>query len=285
MHVTTTISATTTISTSTSTTVNTASGYVIVSPSPCPLSSPAGAVIGESDAAFSAANGGLQYHQYANAQYIIQNATSGPLFVDLSSSNSVSISDANGDTLIIYANGTFEAFASTCEISVVGSGPVAGSSRKAKKDTLKERQSSSFCTDLKAFCNSPIGVALIALASNRFCIVVAADIGADILGGLGFLTNVLGPEVGLPATIGGVILGAKIGTDICAVATALIAYGLCNACPSPTKGGCGFGTLSCNGKPCQDILSDPNNCGACGNVVRSSFCIHPFKSDDIEHEC
>lgn len=282
---TTTISATKTASPSTNTAVNTASGYVIVSPSPCPPSAPAGAVIGQSDSKFSAANGGLQYQQYGNAQYIIQNATSGPLFVDLSSSNSVSISDAKGDTLVIYANGTFEAFAGSCEISVVGSGPVTSSSRKVKRSPLEERQSSSFCTDLKSFCNSPIGVALIALASNRFCIVVAADIGADILGGLGFLTNVLGPEVGIPATIGGVILGAKIGTDICAVATSLIAYGLCNACPDPTKGECSFGTLKCNGKDCQDILSDPNNCGACGNVVSTSAFNHSFKPGCLEHIC
>ncbi|KIN07009.1 hypothetical protein OIDMADRAFT_46918 [Oidiodendron maius Zn] len=33
--------------------------------------------------------------------------------------------------------------------------------------------------------------------------------------------------------------------------------------PTPT---CAAGTLSCNGGPCQDVLSDPNNCGVCGNV-------------------
>lgn len=30
---------------------------------------------------------------------------------------------------------------------------------------------------------------------------------------------------------------------------------------------CRPGTITCNGGPCQDALSDPKNCGKCGNVV------------------
>lgn len=32
---------------------------------------------------------------------------------------------------------------------------------------------------------------------------------------------------------------------------------------------CSVGQASCNGGACQDILSDPNNCGTCGNVCGS----------------
>jgi len=38
---------------------------------------------------------------------------------------------------------------------------------------------------------------------------------------------------------------------------------------SPT---CPAGTLSCNGGACQDILSDPDNCGTCGNKCVSGVC-------------
>ncbi|KAK6514580.1 hypothetical protein TWF281_004778 [Arthrobotrys megalospora] len=37
---------------------------------------------------------------------------------------------------------------------------------------------------------------------------------------------------------------------------------------------CGPGTLSCNNGPCQDVLSDPSNCGACGNVCPSGTCVN-----------
>ncbi|EGX45535.1 hypothetical protein AOL_s00169g141 [Orbilia oligospora ATCC 24927] len=37
---------------------------------------------------------------------------------------------------------------------------------------------------------------------------------------------------------------------------------------------CGPGTLSCNNGPCQDVLSDPYNCGACGNTCESGTCIN-----------
>ncbi|RVD89072.1 uncharacterized protein DFL_000094 [Arthrobotrys flagrans] len=37
---------------------------------------------------------------------------------------------------------------------------------------------------------------------------------------------------------------------------------------------CGPGTLSCYGGPCRDVLSDPNNCGACGNKCGSGSCVN-----------
>lgn len=226
----------------------------------------------KSDATFSAANGGLQYQQYPNSQFIIQNATSGPFIVDLSSSSSVSISDTDGDTLIIYANGTFEAFAGSCEIEIVGSGLAASSSSKGKRSALERRQSLDFRNDVKSFCSSTIGQVIIGLVSTGLCNAVGLKIGADIGAGIGFLGNVFGPEVGIPTTIAGVILGKKFSSYICSAATTLLGIELCEACPS--SGSCSFGTLSCNGGPCQDVLSDPNNCGPCGNIV-SAFLILP----------
>jgi len=35
---------------------------------------------------------------------------------------------------------------------------------------------------------------------------------------------------------------------------------------------CDEGTESCGGGPCQDILSDPNNCGGCGVTCPSGVC-------------
>ena len=250
--------------------MNTSAGYIIVSPSSCPPSTPSGTVVGQSDATFSAANGGLQYQQYENSQFIIQNATSGTFFVDLSSSTSITISDTDGDTLIIYANGTFEAFAGSCEIEVVGSGLAVSSSSSGKRSALERRQSSALCSDVKSFCESEIGKFIITIVSTGVCNALGTQIGVEIGAGIGFLGNIFGPEVGLPTTLLGAFLGGKFSSYICAAATFLLSEGLCNACPD--NGLCGFGTLSCNGGPCQDILSDPNNCGACGNVV-STFPI------------
>jgi hypothetical protein len=246
--------------------------------------------VGQSDETVVAENGGLQYKQYPNSQFVIQDDNSGPFFVDLSVSSAVTISDADGDTLIIYANGTFEAFAGACELEIVGSGLAASSSSKAKRDAchLEKRQSSSaFCNDVQAFCNSAIGVFIEGAAGSALCAAVGADVGADvgaeIGGGIGFLGNVFGPEVRTPTTILGVVLGeavgtflaTKLGSTLCGGATSLLASKLCAACPSGTS--CGSGTLSCNGGPCQDIVSDPNNCGACGNVA-SAFPIRPSKA-------
>jgi hypothetical protein len=234
-------------------------------------------LIGQSNASFSAANGGLQYTQYSNSQFIIQDANSGPFFVDLSSSSMLVISDTNGDTLIIYANGTFEAFAGNCELEIVGTWTDTGSSSKEKRNALERRQSSSeLCNDLQLYCNSRLGVLFSSLAGGFLCASIGAELGADIGGGIGFLGNILGPEVGIPTTLLGVYLGGplgsfiagRIGQTLCAGATGLLADSLCKSCP-PT---CGFGTITCNGGLCQDALSDPNNCGKCGNVV-SAFPI------------
>ena len=280
---------TTTIAPSTPTGTPTG-GYVIVSPSSCPPSTPTGAVIGQSDSTFSANNGGLQYQQYANSQFIIQNASSGPFFVDLSSPTSVTISDEDGDTLIINADGTFEAFAGACEIELVGSLLAPSSKSKAKRNELGSRQSAELCNDVQLFCNSRIGVFLEGVAGGALCLFLGGEIGAEIGGGIGFLGNVLGPEVGIPTTLLGVVLGgrlgaflaSKIGATLCSGVTSLLADQLCKACPSPVT--CGAGTISCNGGACQDALSDPNNCGACGRVV-SAFLSHAFKSGCHEHIC
>ena len=277
---TTTVTASTLTTTYVTPTGTPSGGYVVVSPSSCPPSTPTGTLIGQSDQTFSANNDGLQYQQYSNSQFIIQNATSGPFFVDLSSSSSVTISDTDGDTLTIYANGTFEAFAGSCEIEIVGSLLASSSKSKAKRKELERRQSSELCNDVQLFCNSRIGVFLEGAAGGALCLFLGGEIGADIGGGIGFLGNILGPEVGIPTTLLGVVLGgrlgaflaSKIGSTLCSGATSLLGDALCKACPSSVS--CGVGTISCNGGPCQDALSDPNNCGACGNVVSAVPILH-----------
>jgi hypothetical protein len=133
--------------------------------------------------------------------------------VDLSASSAVTISDADGDTLIIYANGTFEAFASACELEIVGPALPASSSSKAKRDAChleKQQSSSAFCNDVQAFCNSAISVFLESAAGSALCVAVGANVGAEI-GGIGFLGNVFGLEVGIPTTLLGVALSETIG--------------------------------------------------------------------------
>ena len=185
----------------------------------------------------------------------------------------MTISDTDGDTLIINADGTFEAFAGNCAIEIVGKVPAGASKSKAKRNSLDTRQSSELCNDVQLFCNSRIGVFLEGAAGGALCLLLGSEIGADIGGGIGFLGNVLGPEVGLPTTLLGVYLGgrlggflaSKIGATLCSGVTSVLADALCKACPSSVQ--CGTGTISCNNGPCQDALSDPNNCGACGKVV------------------
>jgi hypothetical protein len=129
-------------------TTTTLTGYVIVFPSSCPRSAPTGALIGQSDLTFSTDNNGLEYQQYPNSQFVIQDSTNGPFFVELSSTTTVTISDTDGDTLIIYANGTFEAFVGSCEIEIVGSWLAVNSSSKRKRSALERRQRSG------VFCNA-----------------------------------------------------------------------------------------------------------------------------------
>lgn len=244
-----------------------------MSPTSCPSSGPTGALIGKSDTNFTNANGGFQYQQYPNSQLIIQNNGTGPIFVDLSQPDMVSMSDSEGDTLILYANGTFEAFAGNCELEIVGSwnaSSVNGSSR-AKRNELVTHESSELCNAAQLYCNSKYSVFINGAAGSAVCAFLGAEIGADVGGAIGFLGNVLGPEVGIPTTLLGVVLGArlgaflagKIGQTLCGGATSLLGDALCHACP-PT---CGIGQLSCNGGPCIDVLSDPNNCGGCGITV------------------
>jgi hypothetical protein len=124
--------------------------------------------------------------------------------VDLSTSSAVTISDADGDTLIIYANSTFKAFAGACELEIVGPALPASFSSKAKRDAChleKQQSSSAFCNNVQAFCNSAIRVFLKGAAGSAQCVAVKADVGAEIGGGIRFLKNVFRLEVGIPTTL------------------------------------------------------------------------------------
>jgi hypothetical protein len=276
-----------TTSTFVSRSINTALGYVIVSPTSCPPSAPTGSLIGISNSNFSQQYNGLQYQQYPNSQLIIQNNATGPIFVDLSSNSSVTMSDGAGDTLILYANGTFQAFAGDCELEIVGSwlspngtSPANGtlSRRQDLALGLGRRQSSELCDAAQAYCNSQLGTFITGVAGAVICGALGAEIGADVGGAIGFLGNILGPEVGIPTTLLGVVLGGrlgaflagKIGQALCGGATGLLGDALCKACP-PT---CPAGQIRCNGGACMDFLSDPNNCGGCGITVSISFWLY-----------
>jgi len=283
---TTTLSSSTSPTSSSSTSINTSKGYVIVSPSSCPPSpSPTGTPIGQSNSSFSDAYGGVQYQQFANSQFIIQNATSGPFYLDLSSPTELVISDTEGDTLIIYSNGTFVGFVGNCELEIVGSWqPTPGAGGKERRDVgLETRQlPSGLCNGIQFFCNYGIGAAISGFGAAFVCASIGAEVGADIGGGIGFLGNLLGPEVGIPTTIAGVIIGealggfvaGRLGQSLCGAGTAYLLFEMCDACP---KTNCAPGTITCNGGPCQDALSDPNNCGGCGIVVSAfgSFVMSP----------
>lgn len=253
-------------------TITTASGYVIVSPTSCPFPnpSPTGTAIGKSDNTFSAAHGGLTYQQFADSTFILSNATSGPYYADFSDPQRLVISDTEGDTLIIYSNGTYLGFAGNCELEFVGSWKAPLSKRDLDVSlAIFARQVSS------ALCNTGVGVAIAGFGASYLCASLGADLGAEIGGGIGFLGNLFGPEVGIPTTLLGVALGGQLGAfiagrfgqSLCGGAATALTYDLCQACPPTTQ--CGPGTITCNNGPCQDALSDPNNCGKCGNVVSS----------------
>jgi hypothetical protein len=215
----------------------------------------------------------LQYQQFPGSQFILQNATSGPFYVDLSNPSELVISDTQGDTLIIYSNGTFVAFAGNCELEIVGTWQGSGSKEKRGFELETRQVSSVLCNDIQFFCNNGFGVAVAGGAGAFLCASIGASVGAGIGGGIGFLGNFLGPEVGVPTTLEGVVIGGRIGAflatrfgqTLCGAAASYGLYELCLACPPTTQ--CGPRTITCNSGPCQDALSDPNNCGKCGNVV------------------
>jgi hypothetical protein len=233
---------------------------------------PTGSPIGESNSSFSDANGGLSYRQFPGSQFILSKG-SDELSVDLSDLHAAVISDSSGDTLIMYDNGTFVAFLAKCALEVVGKWPLPsapGSSARRDFGELLARDASSLvCNAAQFFCNDWRGVGIAALATSVSCHLIGAAIGEAVGGGIGFLGNALGPEVGIPATIAGLILGKKYGEYACNVGVAILLFELCQACPSNK---CPPGKISCvAGGPCQDALSDPNNCERCGNVVSASL--------------
>ena len=226
-------------------TTTTLAGYYIVSPTACPRSTPTGTVIGQSDSTFSAENGGLQYQQYPNSQFIFQEGSNGPFFVDLSSSSSISISDTEGDTLIINADDTFEAFAGNCELELVGTLPALSPVRKEKRVALDKRQASSpFCTGIQFFCTGNIGPFIAGYEAAGLCLALGVDLGTTVGAAIGFLGNLAGPEVGVPTTIEGAVLGGRVGAflastfgqKLCGAIVTLATAKLCEACAAPPTG-------------------------------------------------
>jgi len=193
-------------------------GYAILSPSSCPPSTPSGSLIGQSNDAFSEANEGLQYLQYPNSQFILQDNSSGPFFVDLSSSSSVAISDTAGNTLMIYANGTFQVFVGFCQLEIVGSWLASDSSGNRKRMASLERRRSwsefthevetSICSHIEAFCQSSIGNVITSYEAKSLCNRISVGVG-EIAGGAAgsLLDEVLGPG----GTWGGAELGEELG--------------------------------------------------------------------------
>jgi hypothetical protein len=207
--------------------------YAIVSPSSCPPSTPSGSLIGQSDPTFSEANGGLQYLQYPNSQFIIKDASDGSFFVDFSSSSYVSVSDTDGDTLILYNNGTFQAFVGSCQVEIVGSWLTMNSNSNRKrmdKRNILSEVFSEVCRGIHYFCDDPLGIGIAALAEGEFCSSIGSDVGASIGGAIGSLGEALGPEVGIPATIVGESVGGIVGDVLCTHALAELGALLCKSC-------------------------------------------------------
>ncbi|KAF3162809.1 hypothetical protein EYR41_008635 [Orbilia oligospora] len=272
------IRVTTTVSPPTPTTSDIINAVFVVSPEGCPRSTPTGSVIGQSDDAFSQQNGGLSYQQYEGNQVVLQDPTNGPFFLDLSREDRIAISDDAGNTLVIYQNGTFEAFAGNCQISVVGT-VLEENGVSKRHNLLMSRQSSPVCDAVQFFCNSRFSLIFAGAAGKALCngigVQVGGLIGRQIGGAIGFLGNVFGPEVGVPTTLLGVFIGGRLGASkfseyLCAGVGAYLGEKLCEYCKEDVE--CGPGQISCNKGPCQDALSDPNNCGGCGNKCASGIC-------------
>ncbi|KAF1828556.1 hypothetical protein BDW02DRAFT_574783 [Decorospora gaudefroyi] len=261
--------------------------YVVVSPTACLIApKPSGAIISQSDADFSEANDGLTWEQYPDSRFKVQaNDTSPPQYLDISVPSQISISDEEGNTLILYGNGTYAAYTALCELAVFGewdSDALPDVTRRGDTAVAlfrKRQAGSSLCKDIQGYCSSTPGQILNAVLGNTICILLGQRIGQTVGGAIGFLGNALGPEVGIPTTLGGVVIGGRIGaflatkfgSNLCAAATTYAMVKICAQCPDPKL--CGEGTLRCSLEgECQDVLSDPNNCGACGNTCPSGRC-------------
>lgn len=207
----------------------------------------------------------------------------------MSSDNDIIIEDDDGYQLTTYANGTFIAYVGNCTLEIVGtipqlsnpanqSSPVNQSTPITRRDldVFKRQSGSALCDSLQFPCYNGLGAGIVAYGASVLCGALSVDLFADIGGGIGFLGNALGPEVGIPTTIAGVLIGEGVGTYVagvvgqrlCGAVAGGLVLELCAQCPVPTQ--CGHGTALCNGR-CIDILSDQNNCNECGISV--STCL------------
>ena len=217
---------------------NTKQHYVIVSPSSCPPSQPSGTAIGQSDASLSAANSGLQYEEYPNSQLTVQDDEDGPFFIDLSDPNAIVIAASDGDTLVLYTDGTFSAYVGSCEYQIVSRwhhGPLKLTSKAKKRSSMKE-----ICNIIHSLCEHPLAIILAEAIDAKIgvCAKVGAMIGEDIGGRIGYVGFLGGPEVGLPATLIGTVVGRKFGPVLCEKAVDLFIKEICDTvktCPTPSS--------------------------------------------------
>ena len=209
-----TYSTTTTVLSSTPT--STTGAYVIVSPESCLSAAwPTGTPIGQSDSNFSQELDELQYQQFPGSKFIVSDGNE-TFSLDVSDPHAAIISKVSGDTFAMYDNGTFVAFLFNCQLQIVGKWHPAYEATKREADELEVRKLSEahwnkLCKGLDRFCYNWRG----SLATWITCALVGPAIGEAIGGGIGFLGNAAGPEVGIPTTLLGMAIGELLGPFAC----------------------------------------------------------------------